>query len=218
MIGRLTFIAALLAAPLAMAQEPESSTPGQIAEAHAYADRLIADGEAGAYFANKTDSATPEVLHLPSGMPCLFNMAEGERIAVLPQGASNIPRGDDVGCVIVDGANGAQTTTYATRWHPLPDEALLMEQTTAAIRQRWPSARTYDGQVAAASLENVSPPRTAVYLVDLPQGLYVTIAMVSNLGEWSYKLRFTAPHEAGEVVGLEAAIMMAHMQMMVTAD
>lgn len=187
------------------------ATPEQIAQARAYADRLIQEGDAGAFFSNKTDSAVPHVVHWPSGLSCLFAQGGGERVVVFPTGASNIPSGDDVGCMIFDEADGVEKTLYATRWRPLPAESVLLGQTVDAITQRWPSAQPFTGPMMIATLENPRDPARAAFSIALDSGEFLTIAMVSNRGEWSYKLRVTGPLDDSESVSLSAAITMAYV-------
>ena len=93
MIARLSFLAALLAAPMALAQETPppvaAATPAQIAEASGIADQLIAEAGAAGIFVNKTDSAAPTVMHLGSGMRCTFD-GSGDRVVVGSDGSPTI--------------------------------------------------------------------------------------------------------------------------------
>ncbi|RZJ31833.1 MAG: hypothetical protein EON85_02730 [Brevundimonas sp.] len=139
----MTFIAALAFASVAVAQDaPAPATPEQVAAARTEADRIIAAAGAADLFTNITGNANPMVRHRGSGLICIFrNVPEIDRITIYPGGQ----RGDDVGCNTVDPANGAETTVYATRYVPLPSEEAVLADAVRAIKQRFPSARAYEG-------------------------------------------------------------------------
>ena len=204
MIGRLTFIAALLTAPLALAQEAtlpsERATPEQVEAARAEADRIIAAAGAGDLFANITGNSFPTVRHRTSGLICHFRGSpEVDRILIFP----NSPRGDDVGCTTRDANIWVETTYYATRYTPMPTEAAILDDAMAAIRNRFPSARPFEGELSSASTDGVTPVSAAL-VVETNMGTLFTMATVEHQDGWSFKARTTGPLEKAEQVNLSA--------------
>jgi hypothetical protein len=211
MIGRLIFIATLLAASAASAQEtaaPPPATPEQIAEARATADRLIREAEAETIFVNKTTSAVPEVQHVASGMRCLFNGNAHDRILIFPVQSDAVPRGNDVGCVAKEESLRIDTTLYATRYRPLPSEAAALGDAVRAIRARWPDATPYEGDLVSLGAENRDPPLAAAFKVNTPEGPMLTLALIDHLNGWAYKMRATGPFEEAMLTSLYAGTMM----------
>lgn len=200
MIGRLLFLAALLIAAPVAAQEPPPSPPQatseQVTAARAEADRIIAAAEAGDLFVNMTGNAFPTVRHKASGLICHFRGApEVNRILIFP----NSPRGDDVGCTTRDPSVWVETTYYATRYSPMPTEQAILDDAMAAIRNRFPSARPFEGELSSATTPTVTPISGAL-VVESTIGTLFTMATVEHLDSWSFKARATGPLEkAGEV-------------------
>ena len=214
MIGRLIFIAALLAAPMAVAQtapEPPPATPRQIAEARAIADRLINEADAQGIFVNKTDGAVPTVLHLASGMRCHFD-GTGDRIVVFPQQNDDIPRGDDVGCIVRHEELGIDSTTYATRYRPLPSEQAVLADSVNAIRNRWPDAIPFEGTLASTTVGEFGTPKQAAFKISTAEGPMLTLVVVAHVGDWGYKVRATGPFAEPMLVSVLAGMLMANMQ------
>lgn len=215
MIARLTFIAALLAAPVALAQETPppvaAATPAQIAEARAIADRLIAEGGASGIFVNKTDGAAPTVMHLGSGMQCTFD-GSGDRIVIFPVQNDSIPRGEDVGCIARDEALSIDTTTYATRYRPLPSEEAVLADSVNAIRNRWPDAIPFEGEIVSATVGDQAAPTGAAFKITTPDGPMLTMVLVGHTGGWGYKVRATGPLDNSMMVSLYAGLLMANLQ------
>jgi hypothetical protein len=188
---RMAFVLVLtaLAAP-AQAQitirEAEPATPDQIAAARAEADRLIADGDAAAFFVNVSEGAEPRVRHQHSGLVCRFVLGEPtNEIVIFP---SPIPRGDDVGCNV--GSGNHYRTIYATRFGRFnisPEQAL--EIGVAGIVQRLPDAQPYDQPIATASTEGATPTLASAFRID--NGY--THVQVAHVGDWSIKERLTWP-------------------------
>lgn len=221
MIGRLTFILALVAAPMTWAQEAKEAVPAtaaQIAEARAIADRMIRDADAEGIFFNKTDSAVPTVEHQASGMRCLFSGGANDRIMVFPTQNDGIPRGDDVGCTSREDALSVDTTSYATRYRPLPSEDAVLSDSVQAIRNRWPDAIPFDGVLASTSLGEQAAPKYAAFKVTTPDGPMMTMVLVRHAGEWGYKVRATGRFEDAMLVSVFAGVLMANIQMAAVDD
>jgi hypothetical protein len=210
MLARLTFIAALAVAPVAMAQEaPAPAGVEQIAEARARADRLIADGGAAGIFVNSTkDDGLARVTHVPSGMTCTFDGGPEDRLYIFPQGASGIPRGEDVGCISRDNALEIDMTLYATRYRPLPAEADVLASARQAITARWPDATPYTGGLPAMAMEGRSPTQMAAYKVRIEGTEMLTMALVTHRDGWGFKARATGPYADAAGVALFAGVLL----------
>ena len=186
----LAVVAIALSSP-ALAQvtirEAEPATPEQMAAARAEADRLIAAGDAGAFFENVSEGAEPRARHRLSGLTCRFILGDPtNEVVIFP---SPLPRGDDVGCNI--GSGDHYRTIYATRFGQLnisPDQA--MELSVAAIVQRHPDARPYGQPLAAASTAGATPTQLRAFRI----GNGYTHVQIANVGDWSIKERLTWPH------------------------
>ena len=225
MLARLTFIAAVLSAPVAAAQTPPSfaateipATAEEIAEARAYADTLIDAANAGAHFVNKTDSAVPEVEHLASGMRCLFNTNGHDRILLFPSQNDRIPLGDDVGCASQEEALVVETTSYATRYRPLPSEDTVVADSVRAIRNRWPDAIPFEGALALMSSAGEETPKFAAFKVTTSQGPMLTMVLVDHVGEWGFKVRATGRFEDAMLVSVYGGFVMSNVRSSATAD
>jgi len=181
----LTALAAPVAAQVTMRQA-EPATPAQIAAARAEADRLIAEGDAGAFFVNVSEGAEPRVRHQLSGLICEFVAGDADnQIVVFP---SPLPPGDDVGCNV--GSGDHYRTIYATRFGQFnisPEQA--MEIGVAGIVQRFADARPYGQRIATASTEGATPTQIRAFLV----GSSYTHVQVAHVGDWSIKERLTWP-------------------------
>lgn len=206
MFARLTFLLALAAAPLAQAQEPAAATAEQIASAHAIAARLIRDAGAEGVFVDKTTGASVEVEHVASGLRCTFSGGAHDRIAVFPP-VGGLPRGDDVGCTSYDEALNIDLSFYATRYRPLPDEAMVLADASRAIRQRFADATPFTGETVSVSGEGQSPPLFAGFKVLMQGQQKLTMVLVSHRGEWGFKARATGPYEDAVAVSLYASVL-----------
>lgn len=208
MIGRLTFIAALVAAPLAGAQEADKpATSEQIARAKAIADRLIDEADAGGVFVNTTDSDLARVTHVASGMTCLFDGGPKDRIYIFPAQDDGVPRGDDVGCITYDEALDVDLTLYATRYRPLPEEAVVLADARRAIENRWPDAKPHVGALTTLTLEGQTPTLMAAYRITIDEEEKLTIALVSHRGGWGFKARATGPYDEAAGVSLYTGVL-----------
>lgn len=204
MIAKLTLIAALAVAPMAMAQESPPPTAEQISAARAIADRLIADADAEGVFVNVTKDGIARVRHVASGMTCLFDGGSEDRIYLFPTGA----RGDDVGCISRDDALSIDLTLYATRYQPLPAESAVLADAERAIRNRWPDAVRYPLGLPSLTVEGQSPTLMAGYKIRLGDQDKLTLALVTHRGEWGFKARATGPYEDAMGVGLYAGVLL----------
>jgi hypothetical protein len=93
------------------------AAPEEIAAARAYADQLIAKGDAAKYFENITRDASATVRHKASGMTCSFSDERYDAIRIYPSN-SDIPEGEDVACHtrLMD----TDISLYATRYPQRP--------------------------------------------------------------------------------------------------
>lgn len=215
MIGRLAFIAALLAAPVVWAQDVQEAVPptqAEITDARARADELILNAGAEGIFANKTTGRVPTVEHLASGMRCLFSDSANDRIMIFPDQNDGVPRGDDVGCTSREESLLIDATTYATRYRPLPSEETVINDAVSAIRNRWPDAIPFDGALATTSIGDWPAPKYAAFKVTIPDGPMLTMALVLHVGEWGYKVRATGRFEDAMLVSVYAGVIMANIQ------
>jgi hypothetical protein len=188
MIARLTFTAALALATVVQAQTPEKDR----AAATAYADQLIADGEATAYFDNITTDATARVRHRASGMTCAFKSGvRGSSIRVFPSIGGATSPGDDVSCGFERGPT--IVTTYATRYESRPSAEEVFQSAIGAIRRNSPDARPRQGLQITVPGSHETPPLIAAFDLDLGRGPALSLVMVSHIGDWSFKARATGP-------------------------
>lgn len=202
MFARLLFVTTLLVATPLSAQEAAQAqpraTPEQIETAKAEANRLIAAADAGDLFVNITGNATPAVRHRASGMICHFRGSpETDRILIFP----NSTRGDDVGCATRDPSVWVETTWYATRYTPMPTEEAILRDAMAAIRNRFPSARPFEGEISSAEIEGVTPIIDGL-VVETNMGTLFTMATVEHQDGWSFKARASGPLEKVAAVSL----------------
>lgn len=214
MLARLIFIAALAFAPMAMAQDAApTASPEEIAAASARADRIIADAGAQGVFVNKTESAVAQVEHVASGMRCLMGENPANRIHIFPTAGMGIPRGDDVACITRDEAVDIDLTIYATRYPDGMTTDGIMGGAVNGIRQRWPDALPYQGELTSATVEGLTPPASAAFKIRLDGQDKLTMAIGAQEGAWSFKIRITGPYAEAMAVSLYGSISMAHVQM-----
>lgn len=202
MFARLLFVAALTAGTPLAAQEatpaPRRATQEQIAVAKTEADRIIAAAEAGDVFVNITGNAIPTVRHRASGLICHFRGSpETDRILIFPNSA----RGDDVGCATRDPDVWVETTWYATRYTPMLTEQAILDDAMSAIRNRFPSARPFDGEVSSAEIEGVTLISDAL-VIETNMGTLFTMAAVEHQDGWSFKARASGPVEKAAAVNM----------------
>lgn len=184
-------VAASLATP-ALAQQDAPPSAAEIAQAHATADRIIDAADARDFFTNQTTGALAEVRHTASGMRCTFSGGPQDRLMIFP---SPVARGDDVSCVSRDEALGIDLNLYATRYPDRPSQDDVLGSTAMSIETRFPGARQYEGVLTAATFEGQSRPKSVAYHITLDGKPRLTLALVSNRDDWSFKARATGPDE-----------------------
>ena len=216
MLARLTFIAALALAPVAVAQDAAPSpSPEQIAAASALADRIIAASDAQGIFVNKTDSDVAQIEHAASGMRCLMDDNPGNRLHIFPTGGAGIPRGDDVACIFRNDGMETDITLYATRYSGGATTNDIVDSAVSGIRQRWPDAVPYEGSVALSSVEGLASPAYGAFKIRLNDAEKLTMVIGAQQGDWSLKVRATGPYADAMAVSMEAAVLIAYAQITV---
>jgi hypothetical protein len=142
-------------------------------------------------------------------MVCTFGMGQrGDRILVFNQGAG-IARSDDVGCNKTMG--DVFLTHYATRYTEAVTAKDALADAAAAIKQRWPEARWYEGQIAEVSTERPGRPPLpqtwlAHYVVEVNGADQYTSARTADHDGWIFKQRATVPLEKAMEGQLLAAV------------
>ena len=192
MIALLLILAIGSLGQVATADPVAEPTPAEIDQARATADRIIEAADARDFFTNETTGALAEVRHTASGMRCTFSGGPQDRVTLF---SSPVPRGDDVSCVSRDEALDIDLNLYATRYPDRPTEDDVIGSTAMSIQTRFPDARPYEGTIAAMTVEGQPPPQSAAYHITLDGKPRLTLALVSNRGDWSFKARATGPDE-----------------------
>lgn len=204
MIGRLTFLAALLAAPMAVAQDAPPAAE-QLSVASAEADALIARTGAPDLFLNVSSEGLAKVRHRNSGLVCTFMPGEKNNTLMLFEGG-DIQRGDDVGCNADFGP--LYLTYYATRYGAGYSAADSARDAAVAIRNRFADARPYEG--ASASIQppaGVGDLEYAGFMIGPDNAPRYTHALTAKAGEWIFKQRMTV--DGGEDAVMAHQIMSA---------
>lgn len=192
----------------------QSSSPAvserYIAAARAQADRIIARGDAGAYFENITDDVTATVRHKNSGMTCAFyGETDYDFIRLFPKQNDDVAYGDDVMCNIRTAE--MDLSTYATRYAKIFTPEFVIEDAQRAIVGRVPDAVLYEGDLSTANMEGRPPPLIAAYDITVENKPKRTFVLVAHEGEWSFKARATG-ERADQTLNLQVAL--AFMQSM----
>ncbi|MFN4288672.1 MAG: hypothetical protein ACK4E3_09290 [Brevundimonas sp.] len=191
---------ALMLALPALGQEaqPAGTEPvsaEQVAAARAHADAMIASAGAGQWFENITGAdGVPLVRHRPSGMTCRFIGGPSDRIHILSEPDDDLAAGDDVACntQVLD----ISITTYATRLADQYTAEEIMQDSMAAIAERWPTGTMIETDLVGITLEGYAAPFAGGYRIPAPDGgTYMTLVYVQHDGPWSFKLRATGPDE-----------------------
>jgi hypothetical protein len=198
------------------AQTPAAAppaTPEQIATAKAEADRLITAAHAEPYFQNITTSASPAVLHRPSGMKCSFPLGDPANAIHIFQ--SPAAPGDDVSCNMrmnaKSGPGAVTITQYATR----PARTPGLDETLAGMVQiigvRSPDAKAADGVFNGLELNGRDghsiPHRAARLQVTVNGQPIFTRAAVSIVGAWVITQRLSAPLSDAAVADMGGELM-----------
>ncbi|HYC96761.1 hypothetical protein [Brevundimonas sp.] len=197
MLAHLSFIAALLFAPLATAQDgPATQLPEfPIRSAvHAQADReaadaLIAGSGHAAMFENVSDQQGTAVRHRASAMVCRF----WPGVSVNSIHVYNpTPGAEDISCQT--GVEGASLTHYASMYTPTPTAEAEAHSAIAAVRNRWPDLRAYDGEAVRTEVTGPGFPRRYISRGVVTQSdgnEYMTKVSVAKAGGWIIKQRMT---------------------------
>jgi hypothetical protein len=186
--------------------KPTEVLPSQLtktAAAHAKADAAIARAGADDLFENVTDSETPAVRHLASGMVCQAG-DDGELSLEIYPGD---PRGDDVSC----GSSmlGAVVTTYATRYGKGFSARDALEGSIDAIRQRFDDVKPYEHDAIEMSKEGLPQPLTARFEAAINGQKVFTRTSAVEVGEWIVAQRVTAPYDKATAADLVAEVGLA---------
>lgn len=166
----------------------DNASAEQLSAAFAEAEALIASTGAPDLFENVSSEGMPKVRHTASGLVCVFMPgAPNNTLMVFANGA---PRGDDVGCNA--DAGPAYITYYATRYGPGYSAADSVNDAVAAIRNRFPDARRYEGLTASVSPPaQVTETAFAALLIGPRDRTRYTHALTAKVGEWIFKQRMT---------------------------
>lgn len=204
LVGVLIVAAIATSTPaVAQASDPDQPSAADLATASAAADALIANSGAPDLFLNVSSDGMAKVRHTASGLICSFVPgAENNTLRVFNH--EGFTRGDDVGCNADIGPT--YLTYYATRYGPGYSAADSAREAAAAIRNRFPDARPYEG--AFASVEpppGVGQVEYVAMLIGPETSPRYTHALVAKVGEWTFKQRMTG--EGGEDSVLSNQIM-----------
>jgi len=208
MVRGLVFIAALLAAPMAAAQEQDTpATAAEISAARAHADKVIAAAEAGPFFENITVDATPTVRHRGSDMTCIFSVDDPrDNIRLFPERSPGPKRGDDVSC---GGWLGDTfVSLYATRYPGTPSREAVFQAAMADVPRNTPGARLHEGELSTATVGDQAAPLIGGYDMELGGRQVLSLVIVQHIGEWSFKARATGP-QGDDSVNLLASVAFA---------
>jgi hypothetical protein len=161
------------------------------------APSLIAAARAEGVF--EPASATAGVVavrHTPSGLVCSFGAGDTSRVIVFPQAA----RGEDVACETQ--AGGVSIRLFATRFSFPTSLQEQIEGAAGVIERLYPGAQAFRTP-RAINDAGLPAHRTVAYLVARDGAQSLTSASVAQVGDWVFKLRYTAP--AGDAEAARAA-------------
>jgi|LauGreDrversion2_5_1035112.scaffolds.fasta_scaffold31957_2 hypothetical protein len=211
MIKRLAFLAALLCALPASAQDAEprpAPTAEQIATAKSEADRIIAAGDATDVFENATTSALIVVRHRPSDLLCHFiGDQDRDRLVVIPSspGTGEL-RGNDIACSSYIG--DIELTLYFTLYADGHSAQENTQRAVDAIINRYPDLKPHPGDLTIISGPD-GDPNWAAFDVTADGRDLMTFVAVTKIGDWMIKARATGPvQDANHVSTLATALMM----------
>jgi len=197
MIG-LSFIAALLWVPLVAAQDTARAAtlleftirPAELLQAdREAADVLITGSGHATLFENISDERGPAVRHRASGLVCRFWPDVSVNSIRVYDPA---PGAEDISCQT--NVEGASLTHYASLYTATPTAEAEVHSAIAAIRDRWPDLRAYDGETVNTEVADPDFPRRYVSRGIVTQGddhEYMTKVTVAKVGVWIVKQRMT---------------------------
>ena len=152
------------------------------------ADRLIAGSGHAALFVNVSNNRGPAVHHRASGLICRFQAGSSfNNIRVYDHKAG----AEDVSCHT--SVEGISFSHYASQHTPTPTVESEVHAAIAAMRQRWPDLRAYEGETAEAAESDAGLPmrHVARASVKVDGDDHLTKVIVAQVGVWTIKQRMT---------------------------
>jgi hypothetical protein len=190
-----TLAFALVAAP-AVADPPEGEL--RAASGSLGLELIAAAHGDGVFELEPSGPRTILIRHTRSGLLCRFGAEDANRLVIFPQAA----RGEDVACETE--RDGASIRLFATRYSFATS---LDEQARGAggvIERLYAGAQPF--RVAQPVSANGLPPhRTVAYLVERGGVRSFTSASIAQIGDWVFKLRYTAPAADADAARAAAA-------------
>ena len=196
---------------LAIAALCLSASPTLAQSGREQADTLIKESGHPQLFQNISADEAMAVLHLASGMKCDFTPGSPDNMLRV---YNPDPKEEDVGCSSSFG--GTAFSSYASRYEDMPPARDLAVGAMQAIAQRFPSIRDYEGEAVEMSSEDLPERVTGRFVVDINGEDYLTKVIVSNVDNWSFKQRMTAPLTAAPAADLESELYCVALLMRVT--
>lgn len=181
-------------ADVAFAQQPagRSRSTAEAAQDKSEAQSLIDSTTHPQLFENVTGNGGPAVRHRATGMVCSFEPgAPTNNLVVYRFDATT----EDVSCN--SEFDGAFVTHYAYRYTPKPTAEDEARSALAAVINRYPDWKAYEGTVANLSTEGFDRPTTYVSrgVVTANGGPALTKVLLTQIGDWTLKQRMTVPLE-----------------------
>jgi len=185
-------LAIALAAAPALAQEAEPTA----ASGSLGLELIAAARGEGVFEVEASQPHTIVIRHPSSGLVCRMGAEDANRLVIFPQAA----RGEDVACETEH--DGVSVRLFATRYS---FDTTIDEQirgASAVIERLHPGAQPFRVTQPVAD-QGLPPHRTIAYLVQRNGAQSFTSASVAKIGDWVFKLRYTAP--AGDAEAARAA-------------
>lgn len=184
MRGLLCTLALMLAAAPALADPPEGEL--RAASGSLGLELIDAASADGVFELLPSGPHTIVLRHPASGLVCRFGVDDPNRLVIFPQAA----RGEDVACETEEG--GAAIRLFATRYSFATTVTEQIEGAGGVIERLYPGAQPF--RIPQPISESGLPAhRTIAYLVERQGVRSLTSASVAQIGDWVFKLRYTAP-------------------------
>ncbi|MGD9967281.1 MAG: hypothetical protein AB7T59_12215 [Hyphomonadaceae bacterium] len=194
MRGLLCTLAFALAAAPAFSQEPEPS-----AASGSLALELIAAARAdGVFVAEASEPHTIVIRHPSSGLICRMGAEDANRLIIFPQAA----RGEDVACETEH--DNVSIRLFATRYSFDTSLDEQLRGASAVIERLHPGARPFTVALPVAD-QSLPPHRSVAYVIESGGASSFTSVSVAKIGEWVFKLRYTASAADAEAARAAAA-------------
>jgi hypothetical protein len=191
-----TLAFALVLAP-ALAQEP--ATEPAAASGSLGVELIAAASAEGVFEAVASEPHTIVVRHSRSGLVCRLGAGDANRLVIFPQAA----RGEDVACETEHG--GVSVRLFATRYSFATSLDEQIRGAGGAIERLYPGAQPFP--IAHTVGDSGLPPhRTVAYLVERQGVRSFTSASIAQIGDWVFKLRYTAPAATADAAGATASV------------